>query len=340
MIKLGFLEKDISKIINMLEKTVSVVIPVFNRGRSLREAIMSVLLQTYEKIEIIIVDDGSTDDTKVTVRELQTKWPRTVRFFWQTNSGPGRARELGTLKSRGEFIQYLDSDDLLLSNKFKYQVMALQNYPECGISYGISYQEDYSFDPPLLTGPIRSTGEEIGYLFPKLLNERWWTTSCPLYRKTIIKTIGSWMDLINEEDWEFDARAARLHTSLTWVAMGVSIRRINMSSDHLSFGGCSDARKVSDRVIAKELLFDYARQSDIKLSDPEMQIFARECFLLSRQCALLGLEDQSESMFTLARNASTFYRRNGPDYLLYSIFVYLMGWVRTGRLASKIRNML
>jgi glycosyltransferase involved in cell wall biosynthesis len=324
----------------MLKKTVSVVIPVFNRGKSLREAVMSVLLQTHEEIEIVIVNDGSTDDTEVTVKELQIKWPRTVRVFSQNNSGPGSARELGTVKSRGEFIQYLDSDDLLLSEKFKHQVIAFQKDPECGIVYGISYQEDYSFEPPLLAGPIRSTGEEINYLFPRLLNDRWWTTSCPLYRRTIIETIGAWKDLINEEDWEFDARAARLHTSLAWVAIGVSVRRINMSSDHLSFGGCSDTRKVSDRVIAKELLFGYAIQSGIKPSDVEMQIFSRECFLLSRQCALIGLEEQSKTMFKLARSASTFYRKNGLDYVIYSILTFLMGWVRTGRLASRIRNML
>ena len=85
----------------MLEKTVSVVIPVFNRSKSLREAVMSVLLQTHEEIEIVIVNDGSTDNTEMTVKELQIKWPRTVRVFSQNNSGPGRARELGTVKSRG-----------------------------------------------------------------------------------------------------------------------------------------------------------------------------------------------------------------------------------------------
>jgi glycosyltransferase involved in cell wall biosynthesis len=324
----------------MLIGTVSVIIPVFNRGKSLREAVMSVLLQTYSDIEIIIIDDGSTDDTGCIAKELEKKWPHTIQVFWQNNSGPGMARELGTIKSKGEFIQYLDSDDILISDKFKHQVVALQENSESGITYGISYEKDYSFNPPLLRGPIRSTGEEIKYLFPKLLNERWWTTSCPLYRRTIIEKIGSWKDLINEEDWEFDARAARLYTLLTWVAIGVSIRRINLSSDHLSFGGCSDIHKVSDRVIAKELLFKYARQSNIKSSDQEMRLFSRECFLLSRQCAQLGLEEQSERMFKLSRNASEFVRRNGIDYLLYRTLAYLIGWGRTGRLASRIRNML
>jgi len=331
---------DTGVINSMIKGTVSVIIPVFNRAKSLREAVMSVLLQTHQEVEIIIIDDGSTDNTRAVTKELATKWPGTVRVFWQENSGPGRAREFGTIKSQGEFIQYLDSDDILLCHKFEYQVMALQENPSVGISYGISYQEDYSFNPPLISGPIRSTSKEIPYLFPRLLNERWWTTSCPLYRKTTIEKIGSWKDLINEEDWEFDARAGRLHTSLIWVAKEVSVRRINMSADHLSFGGCSNMRKLSDRVIAKQLLFLYATQSGIKQSDVEMQTFARECFLLCRQCASIGLEEQSEAMFRLSRKASTTYKKIGLDYVIYGIISKSIGWGRTGRIASRIRNML
>lgn len=324
----------------MTNATVSVVIPVFNRALRLREAIMSVLLQTYELIEIIIIDDGSTDDTEVVARELEQKWPKTVTVIRQNNSGPGPAREAGTCKSRGEFIQYLDSDDILLPTKFESQVQALKENPGCGICYGISYQADCSFSPALLIGPIRSTGEQISYLFPKLLNERWWTTSCPLYRKCTVAEIGSWKELINEEDWEFDARAARLHTLLAWVATGVSIRRVNLSQDHLSYGGCSDLRKLSDRVVAKQLLFKYAVTSGIVPVQAEMTLFSRECFLLSRQCAVIGLERESKAMFALSRKASSKWRRNGLDYVIYSMLGYLIGWGRIGRLATKFRSML
>lgn len=324
----------------MTSATVSVVIPVFNRAKRLREAVMSVLLQTHEYVEVIIIDDGSTDDTEIVARELEKKWPKTVTVIRQNNSGPGPAREAGTSKSQGEFIQYLDSDDLLLPYKFEVQVQALEKNPGCGICYGISYQADYSFSPAILYGPIRSTGEQISYLFPKLLNERWWTTSCPLYRKSTVSKIGAWKRLINEEDWEFDARAATLQTLLVWVATGVSIRRINLSQDHLSYGGCSDLKKVSDRVVAKQLLFEYAITSGIVSAQPEMKIFARECFLLSRQCAVIDLEKESKAMFRLSRKASDKWRRNGIDYVIYGILGYLFGWGRIGRLATKFRNML
>lgn len=319
---------------------VSVIIPVYNRGRCLREAVMSVLLQTYQYIEIVIVDDGSTDDTYVVAKELASKWPLTIKIFRQDNLGPGPARQFGTANSNGEFVQYLDSDDILFPLKFELQVMSLNGNPQSGISYGISYQADYSFNPPLLIGPIRSTGEELSSLFPKLLNERWWTTSCPLYRRSLVQQIGSWRNLINEEDWEFDARAASLFTSLVWINMGVSIRRINMSSEHLSTGGCTDKIKLADRVIAKQLLFTYALNSGIKPSHHEMKIFAKECFLLSRQCAVAGLENESSIMFNLSRNASTNLQSHAITLLFYRILVSLFGWISAGRFATRLRNML
>jgi glycosyltransferase involved in cell wall biosynthesis len=325
---------------SMIRNRVSVIIPVFNRGKCLREAVMSVLLQTHKEVEIIIIDDGSTDNTLLVAQELAAKWPQTITVFWQKNSGPGSAREMGTVKSSGEFIQYLDSDDILMSHKLESQVQALRDNSECGISYGISYQADYRFNPPIVSGPLRSTGNKLKYLFPKLLNERWWTTSCPLYRRTIVNTIGSWKCLLNEEDWEFDARAGEIHTPLAWVHIGVSVRRINLSDDHLSFGGCTDVNKLSDRVFAKNLLFQYAVHSGLQQSASEMRVFSRECFLLSRQCAEAGLESESESMFKLARRASTGLRRIGIDYTIYRLFVYMFGWVGTGRLASRMKNML
>jgi hypothetical protein len=220
------------------------------------------------------------------------------------------------------------------------QVKALLENPECEIAYGISYQQDYSFNPPLISGPLRSTGDEIPFLFPKLLNERWWTTSCPLYRRELIQRLGPWKDLINEEDWEFDGRAARLNTSLAWVNNGVSIRRINLNSDHLSFGGCSNTKKLSDRIMAKQLLFTYAEFYGIKKSDFEMRVFARECFLISRQSGALGLKEESRIMFNLSKKASTTWRRYGVDYIIYGLLGVCLGWEGASRLASRLRNML
>jgi glycosyltransferase involved in cell wall biosynthesis len=324
----------------MSTNLVSVIIPVFNRSNCLRDAVMSTLLQTYTHIEIIIVNDGSTDDTLITANELAKKWPRSIHVLNQTNAGPGPARQLGTIHSCGEFIQYLDSDDILLPTKLEKQVISLTHSPKSGICYGLSYQEDYAFDPPLLTGPMRLTGEEVNHLFPKLLNDRWWTTTSPLYRRSLIKSIGSWKDLINEEDWEFDARAARLCTHLCWISIGVSVRRINLSHDHLSAGGCVIPRKLADRVIAKQLIYKYATTPGIDISRAEMQIFAKGCFLLSAQCALVGLNTEASLMLRLSRQAASGLLRESFIYFLYYVLVCFFGSARTASFVSRLRAML
>ena len=86
----------------------SVIIPTYNRASMLREALDSVFAQTFTDYEVIVVDDGSTDDTPAIVARYEDR----VRFFRQENSGPGAARNLGIQNVSGEYVTFLDSDDL------------------------------------------------------------------------------------------------------------------------------------------------------------------------------------------------------------------------------------
>ena len=119
----------------LVEGLVSTIIPVHNRPALLREAVASVLAQTYRPVEIIIVDDGSTDETGREAEALAEAHSE-VRAIHRQNGGPGAARETGRLAARGEFIQYLDSDDLLLPTKFELQVAGLRQCGDCAVSYG------------------------------------------------------------------------------------------------------------------------------------------------------------------------------------------------------------
>jgi glycosyltransferase involved in cell wall biosynthesis len=116
---------------------VSVVLPTFNRASLLREAMSSVWAQTYRPVELLIVDDGSTDNTGQQVRETVQSWPDDSAFhaiyLHQTNRGASAARNQGLLHSHGEFIQYLDSDDVLLRHKLATQVRVLQTDPALDI---------------------------------------------------------------------------------------------------------------------------------------------------------------------------------------------------------------
>jgi glycosyltransferase involved in cell wall biosynthesis len=108
---------------------VSVVIPTFNCARYLGGALSSALSQTYGDYEIIVADDGSTDET----RELVARFGDAVRYFYRTNGGLSAARNLGLSHAGGEFIAYLDADDLWHPQRLEKQVDFLDAHEECGV---------------------------------------------------------------------------------------------------------------------------------------------------------------------------------------------------------------
>ena len=108
---------------------VSVITPTFNCATFLDRAIQSVVDQTYNDYEIIVVDDGSTDETP----ELIERWQGKVICLSQSNAGPSAARNLGIARSQGEFIAYLDADDMWYPGKLEQQVAFLDRHQECGL---------------------------------------------------------------------------------------------------------------------------------------------------------------------------------------------------------------
>ena len=125
----------------IVQGLVSTIIPVYNRPEFLCDAVESVERQSYLRVEIVIVDDGSTDGTLAAAQLLKSNSAIPIKVIHQSNFGPGVARQTGLEASRGEFIQFLDSDDLLLPGKFAAQVAELQHREECGICYGPSAQK-------------------------------------------------------------------------------------------------------------------------------------------------------------------------------------------------------
>lgn len=104
------------------EPLVSVVIPCFNSEAWISETLLSVFKQTYSNVEVIVIDDGSTDDTKNIVLNYKNK----VHYYYQKNKGPSAARNLGVKKSKGEYIAFLDSDDLWELTKISKQIKFLK----------------------------------------------------------------------------------------------------------------------------------------------------------------------------------------------------------------------
>jgi hypothetical protein len=305
---------------------VSTILPVYNRPGMLREAVGSVLAQTYRPIEIIIVDDGSTDATPATADEFASAHGE-IRVIHQANAGVGAAREAGRVASTGEFIQHLDSDDLLEPRKFEWQVAGLRQHPECDVSYGwtrMTFRNGQRHP-----APWKRTGEMLDTMFPAMLGSRWWETTTPLYRASAIVKAGAWLPLQCEEDWEYDCRIAAMGVRLHFVQDWVSEYRQHDS--HTS--GRADAATLRDRATAHAAILDHARRFGLAETSPEMRHFARELFLLARQCGAAGLGAESSRLFTLARGASGADSRR-LQFRLYSVFGTLLGWKTMGRVSA------
>ncbi len=319
----------------VVENLVSTIVPVYNRPTLLLRAVESVLQQTHRAFEIIIVDDGSTDRTSEVARSLRDQHPDCITFIQIDNSGPGAAREAGRQAARGEFIQYLDSDDRLLPDKFKSQIQTLRSHPDCGIAYG--YTRLINENGRLLAAPFKWTGRDIPFLFPELLVDRWWCTHTPLYRRTITDAIGPWCNLRWSQDWEYDARAG---------ATGVRLISCNKYvSEHCHHAGIrqtsqadwkSDPERLRNRVNLLSALWFNAEQAQVRANLPECQHFSRWAFAIARQCAAAELINEAKNCLSLAEAAASSGGMSHFDLGAYKWVSQVVGYKIAGQLSQRI----
>jgi Glycosyl transferase family 2 len=304
---------------------VTTIIPVYNRRAMLAEAVASVLAQTYRPIEVVIVDDGSTDETAAAADQLARDHAE-VRVIHQTNGGPGVAREAGRQMAAGEYIQLLDSDDLLEPSKFELQVRALEEHPDCGVAYGITrYRDDAGRE---IVCDWKNANQVQATILPSFLTARWWETLSPLYRRSVTDEAGPWTRLRLEEDWEYDCRVGALGVRLAYVDEVVGEHR-DHPSGRLSRGAGGDPARLRDRTAAHELIAAHARQAGVDPASPEFRSFARELFHLARQCGAAGLYRESRRLIETARDISP-----TADIRLYAVLGRILGWGRAARAAS------
>ena len=112
---------------------ISTIIPVYNREKYIAEAIDSVLAQTYKPIEVIVVDDGSTDNSAGIVKQYVNS---SIRYTFQPNQGIGAARNTGIELAKGSYYAFLDSDDLWTPDKISLQMKAFDNDPDLDMVFG------------------------------------------------------------------------------------------------------------------------------------------------------------------------------------------------------------
>jgi glycosyltransferase involved in cell wall biosynthesis len=126
---------------------ISVIIPCYNYGHLIAETIESILIQTHTDIEIIVINDGSGDNTAEVVQRFNEKDKR-VSCYSFPNTGLGASRNRGLEVAKGEFIQFLDADDLIEKRKFEVQLQLFREHPEADLIYGsVRYFTNDPFNP-------------------------------------------------------------------------------------------------------------------------------------------------------------------------------------------------
>ncbi|MBI2645459.1 MAG: glycosyltransferase [Deltaproteobacteria bacterium] len=189
----------------MLNDLVSVIIPTFNHAQYITKAIDSILKQNYENIEIIIVDDASTDNTSQLIQSLPN--PRLRYIKHEANQGISHARNTGLSHANGNFIAFLDSDDWWLPHKLHKQVTIAEEYPEADFICSNGYFKDKNhllFTTKTKSGiiPFQSNHWPLKGISP--------TPSSWFFRKKILAKVSSFdTNLKRCEDGDFFVRVAK-----------------------------------------------------------------------------------------------------------------------------------
>lgn len=185
---------------------VSVIIPTYNGGKHLLDAVNSALLQTYAPIEIIVVDDGSQED----ITQVLSPVLRRLTLIRQDNAGPAAARNNGVKAASGEFIAFLDDDDLWHPTKIEVQMRAMSEEPDCGLVYSYPILIDENGSIVLNERPKAFPSGHVYYDF--LQRNRINTPSVTLVRKSALKKVGGFDEnrrCISCEDYDLWLRIAR-----------------------------------------------------------------------------------------------------------------------------------
>lgn len=243
---------------------VSVIIPAHNRTDLLHECLQSVAAQTHREIEVIVVDDASDEDIRRVVNSVQ--WPesftiKTIRS--DENVGPGTARELGRQAATGDFLCYLDSDDIWHPSKIAVQVQALLANPDAGMCYCMSTE----FQALPITGrePLRKRCDvTLNEFLPDVFDGRPWGTAACMWTRYATDRIGKWLPTWNWEDFDYDCRAGLAGVRIHHVREVLTHYRVARNAGRVSIGNKAVARieKAKSAIHIAEMITEFSSRSD------------------------------------------------------------------------------
>jgi len=277
-------------------RLVSIIVPCHNGARFLAEALDSALAQTHPATEVIVVDDGSVDDTPAVL----TRYAGRVRLLRQSrNRGPSAARNVGLRVARGEYVAFLDADDRFLPDKIARQAAVLDARPDVGLVYsGWRFIDEQG---RMLPGEGRPRGE--GDLLPALLLGNPIHPLAAVVRRALVDEVGGFDETLRGcEDWDLFLRLSRHGMRWASVEAALGEYRVHPAQSH------GQTRMMLASAI--RVLERFFADSDLPpaLREMEGQAFQAAYLRGAADCYRAGLEADAARAFHAAARAR-------PDFL-------------------------
>lgn len=303
---------------------VSVIVPTFNRSGFLVEAMDSVFQQIYRPIELLIVDDGSTDDTRLVVGKRGRKYNKDdrfrLRYLFQENAGAPAARNLGLIESRGEYIQFLDSDDLLHPEKLEIHVDRLAS--DTTLDFVYSGTGSFTEKPDWNSDPFSGIPVPEDQMLSMFILSPVWLSPSGIYMRRVCIALGPWDERFPRcQDWEYNIRFILRNPKVSYIDKNLSSARFHNE------GRISDI--LSSESMIRSVLF--VRQEVEKMiweadrmeKDVEWAISNSYCSLI-RPALKYGFTDLAREIANLSSrlnaNPAKKYR-----FLVWRFLAYLPG---------------
>jgi len=239
---------------------VSIVIPTYNCARYILAAIQSVFTQTFDDYEIIVVDDGSTDDT----REVLQAWSSRLRYIYQQNRGQAAARNAGIRASSGQYLVFLDADDLILPRKLEVQASVLDAVPQIGVVYSDFYfwLDNSSKQIWQLRSTVPGWRSLSGNVLDEIMQGNWLATNCAMLRRQCFDEVGFFDETLSPvEDWDLWVRLAG-RFKFQYHDYPSSVYRVHGANISLDYAGTAPAQiRLLEKIIASPSFQRVSRQT-------------------------------------------------------------------------------
>jgi len=265
---------------------VSIIIPAYNAARYIKETLDSALAQTYPNIEVIVIDNASTDTTREVLKPYIEKGA-IMYFHLSENKAASGARNVGIKNAHGEFVAFLDSDDIFSPTKIEHQIEYLLDHPDCGVCYcGIWHFYDTDPGTLLTLGYEYYSGNEV---FPHIIRKNFINPLSVVMRKSVIDRVGVFDEHYRKvEDWEYWIRLARHGVFFSFLPEPLGKYRMRKAGLWYSL----EVRREN-----KQIVVDMFKELKKKMSSAERKKYHMNYIILDNTIKLRYI--QLESIFPL-----------------------------------------